>query len=97
MSTESPKALVNIDDFLEFAEDLDYLIIGGGTAGLALSARLSEDPDVKIGVLEAGNSRLNDPLITVPLLFALTVGNEDYDWNYKTVPQVHSSHLVRLP
>ncbi|KAJ4292738.1 hypothetical protein N0V90_009401 [Kalmusia sp. IMI 367209] len=37
----------------------DYVVIGGGTAGLVVAARLSEDPNVTVGVLEAGGNRLD--------------------------------------
>jgi choline dehydrogenase len=37
----------------------DYVIIGGGTAGLVLAARLTENPDVQVVVLEAGEKRLD--------------------------------------
>jgi hypothetical protein len=40
-------------------QDFDYVIIGGGTAGLTLAARLTEDPDVAVVVLEAGEKRLD--------------------------------------
>ena len=69
----------------------DYLIIGGGTAGLAVAARLSENPDVTVGVLEAGAARLNDPSILTPAAFPSLVGREDYDWLLKTVQQVRLS------
>ena len=36
----------------------DYVIIGGGTAGLTLAARLTEDPSIHVAVLEAGEARL---------------------------------------
>ena len=36
------------------AARFDYLIAGGGTAGLALAARLTEDPHIIVGVIEAG-------------------------------------------
>lgn len=39
----------------------DYVVIGGGTAGLVVAARLSENPDVSVAVLEAGANRLDDP------------------------------------
>ena len=44
----------------------DYVIVGGGTAGLTLAARLTEDPNVSVGVIEAGQNRLADPNILVP-------------------------------
>lgn len=66
----------------------DYVICGGGTAGLVVAARLSEDPNVTVGVLEAGENRLNDPLIDAPALFIQTWDKPEYDWSFKTVPQV---------
>ncbi|KAI4169986.1 MAG: hypothetical protein LQ343_005296 [Gyalolechia ehrenbergii] len=65
----------------------DYLIVGGGTAGLAVAARLSENPDLIIGVLEAGSARLDDLAILTPAAFPTLVGNGKYDWLLKTVPQ----------
>ena len=36
------------------ATAFDYVIVGGGTAGLALAARLTENPEITVGVIEAG-------------------------------------------
>lgn len=74
------------DDFLRAS--YDYLVVGGGTAGLVLAARLSEDPDVVVGVLEAGPDRRDDLLVTTPMAFFQMVGNPAYDWMMRTVPQV---------
>ncbi|KAJ5087054.1 hypothetical protein NUU61_008361 [Penicillium alfredii] len=68
---------------------LDYLIIGGGTAGLAVAARLSEDPQVQVGVVEAGPSALNHEdggVITIPGRYGETLGSA-YDWQFATVAQ----------
>lgn len=43
---------IDPDSFSEI--EFDYLIAGGGTAGLTLAVRLSEDPDITVGVIEAG-------------------------------------------
>ena len=75
-----------IADFLQ--ESIDFLIIGGGTAGLVLAARLSEDPNVRVGVVEAGLSRLEDPNVELPTGAALMLNNPDYDWKFQSVPQV---------
>ena len=77
------------EDFIHNA--FGSLIIGGGTAGLAVAARLSENSDITVGVLEAGAARLNDPSILTPAAFPSLVGHENYDWLLKTVQQVRQS------
>ena len=69
------------------ARDLtaDYIIVGAGSAGAALAARLSEDPAVSVLLLEAG--RRDTALeLHVPAAFSKLFRGE-YDWNYDTVPQ----------
>ncbi|KAJ9654879.1 hypothetical protein H2198_006152 [Neophaeococcomyces mojaviensis] len=95
---QSHSAIVSPQEFAK--QDYDYLIIGGGTAGLAVAARLTENPDVTVGVVEAGKNRLDDMLVDAPALFLQMFGNPDYDWNYKTTPQAgtqkdHIHHMVR--
>lgn len=81
-----PSPHISAEDFVK--EKYDYIICGGGTAGLVVAARLTENPDVTVGVIEAGKNRLGDPLVDTPALFLQMLGNPEYDWNYKTVPQV---------
>ncbi|KAH7078872.1 hypothetical protein BKA63DRAFT_252912 [Paraphoma chrysanthemicola] len=76
---------MSVEDFKNKA--YDYVIIGGGTAGLVLAARLTEDPNVKVGILEAGGNGLDDLLIDGPNLFTQLWGKPEYDWMYSTVPQ----------
>lgn len=66
----------------------DYLIVGGGTAGLVLAARLSENPHVSVGILEAGKLRLGDENVEGLDGMAKMWHNPEYDWVFKTVPQV---------
>jgi choline dehydrogenase len=70
------------------AKHYDFIIIGGGTAGLVLAARLTENPSVSVGVIEAGENRLNDPMIQIPGLHTKLYEKPEYDWIFKTVPQV---------
>ncbi|OCH93201.1 alcohol oxidase [Obba rivulosa] len=72
-------------------KEFDYIIVGGGTCGLVLAARLSEDSSVKVLVLEAGEANLDDPILLLPGQRAKQLGNPKYDWAFKTVNQVHSN------
>jgi choline dehydrogenase-like flavoprotein len=67
--------------------EYDFVIIGGGTAGLVVAARLSENPNVSVLVLEASNNALQDPRIAIPAMWSAMLGTE-LDWDFLTVPQV---------
>ncbi|KAI8299034.1 Dehydrogenase citC [Colletotrichum sp. SAR11_59] len=76
------------------AEAYDYIIVGGGTAGLALSTRLSLGlPNATVLVIEAGEAGLGDERIEIPGRRGTTFGTK-YDWNLTTVPQEGSDGRV---
>ncbi|EMD36325.1 hypothetical protein CERSUDRAFT_84404 [Gelatoporia subvermispora B] len=71
----------------------DYVIVGGGTAGCVIASRLSEDPNVRVLILEAGrghNSGLLD-LTHLPIGF-LQLYRTEVDWNFETIPQAHADN-----
>ena len=63
----------------------DYVIVGAGSAGCVLAARLSEDPDVSVLLLEAGPPDVNEN-IHVPLGY-LQLARTEVDWDYDSAPE----------
>ncbi|MFB7882595.1 GMC family oxidoreductase [Microbacterium sp. NPDC056057] len=72
-------------DFGSDGLEADYIVVGAGSAGAALAARLSEDPNVSVLLLEAGGPDKALEL-HVPAAFSKLFRGA-YDWNYDTVPQ----------
>ena len=72
------------------AAAFDYVIVGGGSAGCVLAARLSEDPATRVCLIEAGG-RDTHPLINMPVGFArMTTG--PMTWGLTTAPQRHANN-----
>jgi choline dehydrogenase len=63
----------------------DYVVVGGGSAGAVLAARLSEDPNVRVLLLEAGPEAEADE-ISIPVAFSALFKTK-WDWNYSTTEQ----------
>ncbi|SDH05489.1 GMC family oxidoreductase [Sulfitobacter delicatus] len=73
------------------ADRYDYIVIGAGSAGCALAARLSEDADKNVLVLEAGPADENQ-YIHIPAAFP-NLFQTPLDWAYTSTPQEHSDGL----
>ena len=69
----------------------DYIIIGGGSAGCVLAARLSADPDCHVVLLEAGGEDIN-PLIHIPAGYIKTMVNPAMNWMFETEPENSSGN-----
>lgn len=83
--------LCSLENFL--AQEYDFVVVGGGTAGLVVAARLTQDPNISVGVLEAGPAHINDPFIMTPALYSQTIMTPEYDWCHRSVPQVSQYSL----
>ena len=75
----------------------DYVIVGAGSAGCVLAHRLSEDPDRRVLLLEAGGPD-RDPLIHIPIGIGRLWKDRLHDWGYNTERQAHlGNRAIELP
>ena len=61
----------------------DYIIVGSGSAGSIIANRLSEKPNIKISIVEAGGSNTH-PFIKMPAGFIKTINDKRFNWCFKT-------------
>src|SRR4051812_12479543 len=81
----------------ESAGEFDYVIVGGGTAGCVLAARLSESGRHRVAVLEAGGD-YNGFWVKMPMGFGKMVGFSRYCWTYESEPEPALNDIVfRMP
>ncbi|MDQ6638619.1 MAG: choline dehydrogenase [Pseudomonadota bacterium] len=66
--------------------EFDYVIVGGGSAGCVLAARLSENPFVRVCLIEAGPAD-KSVVLHCPAGLALLARNGAFNWGFETVPQ----------
>src|SRR6266699_1711302 len=69
-------------------EQYDYLVVGAGSAGCIIAARLTEDPAVRVLLIEAGGSDRN-PIITMPGALPFAYQSKRIQWGYQSGPEPH--------
>ncbi len=78
-------------------QTFDYIIIGAGTAGCVLAARLSENPAHRVCLIEAGGSEQH-PYIRIPAAVGAAIMSERFGWGLTTTPQAAlNNRVVPLP
>ncbi len=71
------------------ADSYDYIVVGAGSAGCVLANRLTEDPSVRVLLLEAGGKDSN-PWIHIPVGFAKTMAMPSVNWLFDTEPDPYT-------
>ena len=72
----------------DFDVAFDVVVAGGGSAGCVLATRLTENPAIRLCLIEAGG-RDRNPWIHIPLGFGKLVANPSVNWGYETEPEPH--------
>jgi choline dehydrogenase-like flavoprotein len=68
------------------ADEVDFVVVGGGSGGCAVASRLSEDPATSVALLEAGGKNDNW-VVTTPGALILMISGKVNNWAFNTVPQ----------
>lgn len=70
------------------SKSFDVLVVGGGTAGLVVASRLASNPKLSVGIIEAGESHINNETVKSPTGVGRMLNNPAYDWQFHSSPQV---------
>ena len=96
-----PEPLTYLSGVLGLDVSFDYIVVGGGTGGLAIAKRLAEDSSVTVAIIEAGTYyEVSDPILSqTPAGDTAFVGTTEtlptVDWGFYTNPDPASNNNKR--
>jgi choline dehydrogenase len=76
------------EKFLTESQSFDFVVVGGGSAGCVLAARLSEERGSSVCLIEAGGSG-RSAVVDIPAAVAMAQRSTDLNWGFKSAPQRH--------
>lgn len=76
------------------AASYDYIVVGGGTGGLVIANRLSEDSTTSVLIVERGDSVLNNTKVSDPNAYGAAFGSS-IDYSYQSVAQQYQGNRVQ--
>jgi choline dehydrogenase len=67
-------------------KDIDYIVVGAGSAGVIVASRLSEDPNCEVLLVEYGGSD-GSVFVRMPSALGIPMNSKKYNWGFETAPE----------
>ena len=74
-------------------KDYDYIVVGAGSAGVIVAARLSEDPQTKVLLVEYGGGD-HSVFIRMPSALGIPMNTDKYNWGFQSVPEPYLNNRI---
>lgn len=74
-------------------KDYDYIVVGAGSAGAIVAARLSEDPQTKVLLVEYGGGD-HSVFIRMPSALGIPMNTDKYNWGFQSVPEPYLNNRI---